>query len=216
MFWYLYLAHLLADYPLQTDRMVELKRTWSGLMLHVFVHLLTMLLLVGSLRSFLWLPILILTVTHYLIDTLKNAIARLRPAWIRGSYVFDQVLHLISVVAVASWIERTYVMPEQVASNLWPLILSGLLVATYVWYISERVITMNSVAYQAELIAQRWPRMWVRAGIFVAILGLRGLNPALPLSAGLIPYFSGQHRLRALAIDIVVASVCANIVLIYA
>ncbi len=43
MFWPLLLSHLVADYPLQTDGMVQAKKTLPGLTVHVAVHLLTML-----------------------------------------------------------------------------------------------------------------------------------------------------------------------------
>ena len=39
LFWYLYLAHLLADYPLQTDGLMRVKDRWWGRGLHVGVHL---------------------------------------------------------------------------------------------------------------------------------------------------------------------------------
>jgi hypothetical protein len=39
MFWPLLLSHLVADYPLQTDAMVQAKKTVPGLTVHVAVHL---------------------------------------------------------------------------------------------------------------------------------------------------------------------------------
>ena len=213
MFWTIYLAHLVADYPLQTDKMVMLKRSWRGLLLHVFVHLLTMLLLVGTLRENFWLPILVLTAIHYLIDTLKNAISRAKPDWIAGSYIIDQVLHLLSVLAVASWIDRVFMPGTTELSTLMPLMLAGLLVATYVWYISERILSMNQSAYQAEMVAQRWPRMLTRGLIYVlVVISFSGGTSAL-LGGLLLPYFSGKFRSRALIVDGLVAFVVAGIVL---
>ena len=54
MFWPLFLAHLLADYPLQSDWMVQAKKTWPGLATHVAVHLATVLIVLNGFLRFEW------------------------------------------------------------------------------------------------------------------------------------------------------------------
>ncbi len=51
MFWNLFLAHLLGDYPLQPMWLVRSKSQIWGLVLHGSIHLLTLLLLAGPFRG---------------------------------------------------------------------------------------------------------------------------------------------------------------------
>src|SRR5262245_36208548 len=98
MFWALLLCHLIADYPLQTDAMVQAKKRLPGLTLHVGVHLLTMLVIVLGLAGAAWraaLPaVLAVALLHFGIDFWKNELVRLRPQWVIGGYLQDQVLHM--------------------------------------------------------------------------------------------------------------------------
>ena len=68
VFWMLMLAHLVGDYPLQPDWMVQAKRTWRGLTLHVGVHLAMLLILAGTGRSAFWPFLLALAAMHFAID----------------------------------------------------------------------------------------------------------------------------------------------------
>ncbi|MCI0398497.1 MAG: DUF3307 domain-containing protein, partial [Chloroflexi bacterium] len=67
----LLLAHLIADFPLQTNRIYALKiRSNAGIALHVGIHLaVTILLLKNALAD--WLLLLILAVSHFTLDWLK-------------------------------------------------------------------------------------------------------------------------------------------------
>src|SRR5690606_27510716 len=67
----LWLAHLLADFPLQTNRVFRLKiASNAGLALHVAIHLLMTVLLVQQPARHLSL-LLVLGVVHFLIDWTK-------------------------------------------------------------------------------------------------------------------------------------------------
>ena len=46
MFWMLLLCHFLADYPLQSDAIVQAKKRLPGLIWHVTIHLVTMLVVI--------------------------------------------------------------------------------------------------------------------------------------------------------------------------
>ena len=93
----LLLAHLLADYPLQTNWMVQAKRTWPGLTLHVGIHLAVMLVLTAPSFAQSWPFLLMLAALHFAIDSLKNILACRRPHWVTGPYLFDQFLHLLAI-----------------------------------------------------------------------------------------------------------------------
>ncbi len=139
MFWILFLAHLIADYPLQTDWMVRAKRTWSGLTLHVTIHFVTMLVLVWPATRFIWPQLLALAGLHFAIDAFKNYLATHKPGWVVGPYFFDQFLHLVSIWMVATWIMSSPPPVSPLLPVSWAILSIGYLLATYVWYITERV-----------------------------------------------------------------------------
>jgi hypothetical protein len=210
MFWTFFLAHLIGDYPLQTSWMVQAKRTWWGLTLHVMVHLVVLLVLVGPARRELWLYLLALAAIHFGIDTLKNLINKYRPQWVVGPYIFDQLLHLLSFPLIVAWIERTRPAITLPVARPWLLYAIGYLLATYVWYITERILSHKDEAYKREMAAQLWPRMAARALLVTIFLLnwplLLGIS-ALAATTAPIPYITGNYGRRALLTDIVVALV---------
>ena len=74
MFWPLILSHFIADYPLQTNKMVEMKKTIPGRAIHVSVHLVTLVVLFFfvlqlDVRS-LWVYVVVLTLSVLVLTTL--------------------------------------------------------------------------------------------------------------------------------------------------
>ena len=107
----IYLAHLLADFVFQPQRLVEQKRRGNSAayLLHGLIHYLSAAIVVGfllrgsllSLRTHL--VIVALTLAHLLIDLAKIELARKHPVF-DGSwaYVSDQLLHFL-MVGLAAW-----------------------------------------------------------------------------------------------------------------
>lgn len=212
-FWMLVFAHLIADYPLQTTWMVENKRNGRGLIVHCFVHLLTVLALFGGNSRFLWPYALALAASHFVIDALKTAQGVRWPRWVVGPYLLDQAVHALVALLIARWIDAAH--PDLILpfARNWLIVASGLLAATYVWHISERIIAWNQVDYRHEVITQMWPRMVTRALLFLVFLWLGSFfHSPTPLAAIFLPYRSGQHHRRALLTDIAVAATAALIV----
>lgn len=210
MFWLLYLAHFLGDYLLQPGWLVVAKREWPGLTLHVSLHLATMLVLVGSIRRLIWPYLLLLAALHFAIDVLKNLFFKYRPQWVVGPHLFDQFLHLLSILLVTNLIQGA--VPENLLpeNQVWPVYAIGYLVATYVWFITERILSYGDEAYQREVIVQLWPRIITRAVLLtVFLLGWRFLLAAVPVAVATvqIPYLSGTYGRRALVTDLCVALV---------
>lgn len=208
MFWLLYLAHFLGDYPLQPGWLVEAKRNWRGLVLHVSIHLAVMLFIVGPVRRFIWLYLLLLAGLHFAIDVLKNLFFRYRPKWVVGPHVLDQFLHLLSILLIAGWIQRIVPQTWLPGYQVWPIYAMGYLLATYVWFITERVVSYADQAYQRELTAHLWSRMITRALLVTLfLLAWRFLAAAIPLIATTvqIPYVGGSYGRRALVTDLCVA-----------
>ena len=225
MFWPLLLAHLLADYPLQTNRMVQAKRHLPGLLLHVAVHLLTMVLVVALLTPIDWSlvgPFLILlTVLHFGIDTGKNFVSRQWPTWVILPYLMDQVVHVISIILVSFLLMQAggNLLFDQQAP--WIILLSSYILVTYVWFITERVLFYKDKGFQQWAAATQWSRMISRAAFLSLLLvflhaplwgpplfGTPSFGPLV--SAGLViawPYRAGQYQGRAMLIDAAVVLV---------
>lgn len=212
IFWLFYLAHFLADYPLQPGWLVEAKRNWRGLLVHVSIHLATTLFIVGSVRRFIWPYLLLLAGFHFAIDVIKNLFFIYRPNWIIGPHLLDQFLHLLSIIFIANRAQG--IIPEAWLPDyhVWPIYAIGYLLATYVWFITERIISYAAPAYQREISTYLWSRMITRA-LFVTLflLAWQFLVLAAPLIATTVhfPYAGGSYGRRALITDLCVAFVVA-------
>ena len=97
----LLLAHLLGDFLLQPDSWVAQKRQKRHrsplLYLHIGVHAIAMLLLLGFQIKY-WLGYIIILITHFFIDLAKLQLEKRYP---RGRlFVLDQLAHLIIIAGV--------------------------------------------------------------------------------------------------------------------
>lgn len=208
MFWTLGLAHLIGDYPLQTDRIVRAKRHWSGLTLHVAIHYGVMLLLSGRDSLRLWPHLLALAAVHFAIDSLKNFESRRWPRVVVLPYVFDQILHIASIALVAAWIEA---QTGIVRDRPWILYAAAFLTATHVWFITERIIAHREPRYRDAVETHRWSRQIVRALALSAYLLIGHLlyRPDLLASAIIFvallpaPYRPLPYRRRMLVQDLI-------------
>lgn len=164
------LAHLLGDYPLQTDSMVVAKKRLPGLTLHIGIHLLTMIILTLPVIGIVWPYLLVIASAHFLIDAFKNYLARRRPEIVISSYIFDQFLHFSSLVIVSLWMQNSTDLVIWYAFSPWWGIAIGLLLATYIWFITERITSYRDPALQSAIRRTVWPRMGFRFLIFVLVV----------------------------------------------
>ena len=134
----LYLSHLIADFPLQTNRIYRLKtESNQGILLHVAIHLLVASILVkDSLAS--WPVLLVLGVAHFLIDWTKLRYPGRRQT---PGFLLDQFAHFLTVALLALWRpELTAVIPLWL--TFWAILLILLpatLVFLWVWATDLRV-----------------------------------------------------------------------------
>ncbi len=222
LFWYLLLAHFIADYPLQTAWMVRHKTNPGVLLLHVSIHLAIMLLIVGSAAAWLWPYLLALAGAHYLIDALKILAAQRYPGQTGGLYVLDQACHYLSIGLVAVWAAPSLGAITLPASRALVVYALGYLTATYVWLISERVLSGGERLYQQQADEQAWPRMLVRAALLTALLliwksftGVIAMSQLPVLLTTQLPVFK-IRRGRAWIIDVSVAAAAALLVILAA
>lgn len=107
LFLYLLMAHLVSDYLLQPDNLVEWKNQskW-GLTIHAFIHFLfnTLVLYVYTGRLAVAALALLLAIFHYTID-LTKAIYDRKNGHHSFSYWADQLVHYVSllVVTLIAW-----------------------------------------------------------------------------------------------------------------
>ena len=194
MFWTFLLADIIADYPLQTDRLVVAKKHLPGLTFHVAIHVVVMTLLFLPVISIMWPYILAVAIIHFAIDAFKNLLGRYRPQWIIGPYLLDQLLHLISLLLVSMWMARTTTLPIWQVTMPWIAYTIGLLLATHVWYITERILFLRDKELLARINATLWPRMGARLLIFLLIVAGSWVSWVLALPAiVIIAYLYRRH-----------------------
>jgi hypothetical protein len=128
----LFVAHLMADFPLQPDWMVRTKRNPAVLLLHVIVVTALTVAALGNWCA--WLPLAILAGTHLVMDAIK--------VYLLGddlrAFAWDQGVHLTVMVALAVAFPLTFSQgfwaqqldPEQLRSYLGALCLVAGVIAT--------------------------------------------------------------------------------------
>jgi hypothetical protein len=175
--------------------------------LHVAIHLAVLLVLCLPYTAELWPFLLALAAAHFAIDAFKNLLAKRRPQWINGPYLFDQLLHILSIWAIAAW--ATAKLPGGwPVQRSWQVYLIAFLLVTFVCYISERVLYHANPEYQHELFEQRWTRMATRAILLALLMWLAArlpvMNSVTATVVAPLPYFSGVYGRRALLTDLLV------------
>lgn len=209
MFYYLLLAHLLADYPLQPTWIVTNKNRRGVVLLHALIHFLISLFIVWFFSSAsvttIWPYLLILAAVHLFIDLSKITLSRIRPDWVKVPYLLDQLMHILSIVFISLFIQTQYGFIAFPPNPGWVVLAIAYLFVTYVWYISERVMTYDDPIYRQAVIDDSWSRMIFRAGFLSAFLGIwLWTTKTLAASAGaiLFPYQTKKFGRRALLIDL--------------
>jgi hypothetical protein len=208
MFWNLFLAHLLGDYPLQPMWLVRSKSQIWGLVLHASIHLLTLLLLVGPFRSVIWPQILALAIFHFFVDVVKYRLTDSHPEWVVSSYFVDQAIHLTSIIVVTTWINS--IVPEAGAAFNTALLItiSGYILVTHVWFVTEKTVTHAEPDYNQDVQLTLWPRMISRATFLTVLLAVGAFGIGFAAAVQL-PYSRDTHWQRALITDLVVVVVGA-------
>ncbi len=188
--------------------LVRSKSQMWGLLLHGSIHLLTLLLLVGTFRTEIWPQILALAIFHFFVDVVKYRATEGRPEWTVSSYFIDQTVHILSIIVVTAWINT--IVPEAGAAFNTALLIyiSGYIVVTHVWFVTEKTITHAESEYNEEVQMTLWPRMISRATFLTVLLAVGAFGIGIAAAVQL-PYSRDTHRRRALITDLVVVVVGA-------
>ncbi len=212
-------AHVLADFLLQTDRMVASKHRLPGLAAHGAVVLTTLVLTTGSLSSGLFA----LTGAHLGIDLIKQGSGRRGP----GAFLWDQALHLASLALLAM------AEPGLWASGLWApapalpglsLVLAGAIAATRAggYFVALLIAPWMGKVAQGLSGAGRMIGLLERSVIFVLILTGHPEGVGFLIAAKSILRFSETREDRLVSEYVIIgtlasflwAILCAEAVLI--
>ena len=165
----LFLAHVLADYVLQTRWMVDTKRG-AGFAAHIATVFVAAAACLGQVS----LAVVLITFVHMLIDAAKTMILPDR-LW---SYLADQGLHLLSIALVA------VLMPEAWEAGIWAgmapagtpvvmAIVAGLIFATRAGHFAIAAYIASPHGVEGRAPAQRAALTGAleRGAVFAAVLG---------------------------------------------
>jgi len=183
-FYLLLLAHVLADFPLQTDTVFRLKqKSMMGVLLHagIFTAVALIIFFPFLAQAAVWIAILALTLLHLVIDRAKVFLS-LRKATDNFIYfAVDQALHFISIWVAGSWLGRTTMaatpsLPSLYTNSRLVLILIALVLASFagslvIFYVEKSLLHRTHPDRHLLFPKQRdrWP------GIITRMLGTLGL-----------------------------------------
>jgi hypothetical protein len=160
----------------------------------------------------------LLVVIHLGLDAGKNWFNLRYPAWNIWSYFIDQACHVLSIVLVASALERLSPPLMLSISRVFVVYLLGFLLATYVWLVTERVLTGSRLDGKSLAGARlAWPRLYIRLLMLTFLLS--GWKLFYPTAAALvIPQISSTtaNSLRTLLVDLAVSSSAAILIIVAA
>lgn len=144
IFYRLTLSHLIADFPLQTNKVfsIKIKHNW-GVLLHCFIVWLSMMLfMLPYMHHFRMIVlILLLTITHVFQDKAKikyNLKIENNNVW---TFVFDEIIHIFIILLVS--IDAYDLVPNNNIFPAWVLELywNNEIIIALIWYV---VLTYGS------------------------------------------------------------------------
>jgi len=100
LFWLLILAHFIADFPLQSDKIFALKskHKW-GILPHIFISFITNLFIAFPFLGFknFWVAVFFLAIIHYLLDWLKILLTQKLLSDSVLIFLLDQAFHIFFI-----------------------------------------------------------------------------------------------------------------------
>lgn len=185
----LLIAHLFADFPLQTNALAAWKeKHWLGVLLHVFVHIAVTALLINNSQRY-WPLILLLGVAHFGIDLLKLLYPGQKGV---GYFLFDQMLHFSTILLAASVAQRVWnpapvgIFPEEWLSLiLFSASIPAFMVLSWVW------INSLNQDYITSVYALSWSKrqlLFLEQRIGLTIIGIVFLQVATYYWSGMVVF----------------------------
>lgn len=148
LFLTLLLAHLIADFPLQTDWIfrIKVKHGW-GILLHAAIHSLVTAALIQNPLKF-WPVLAVLWLAHAAVDWLKLYIQH---ATLTPGFLLDQLAHILTLVVIAYFAPQ--LMGALAAQFLAPLLIYALIPALLM-LLSVVMLDLNHAHSSAQRVVQ--------------------------------------------------------------
>mgnify|MGYP000664854896 CR=1 FL=1 len=178
----LLLAHLFADFPLQTNELAKLKeKRFEGVFYHVLIHVAITSLLITNSQQY-WALILGLGAVHFVIDALKILLPFKKGVWY---FLVDQFVHLLSLMLAAYLAQRIWdPAPTGILPDAWlGLVLSGALVPAAMVLFWVWASTLNP-EYVTRSLLLRWAKqrlLLIEQRVGLALISVVFLRPAIYL-----------------------------------
>lgn len=175
----LLIAHLFADFPLQTNALARLKeKHWLGVFLHALVHIVIMALLLAQ-RDRYWPLILGVGAAHFVIDAIKLLYPSIKGI---GYFLLDQLLHVAILYLAAAWAQAIWQpAPLGILPDAWllPLLMGALIPAfmVFLWLWANTI----SQEYSTRFYLVEWAKyqmLAVEQRIGLLLLAFVFLQPA--------------------------------------
>ncbi|MBN2357677.1 DUF3307 domain-containing protein [candidate division KSB1 bacterium] len=202
----LLLAHIIGDFPLQTDAIYRLKqKSYWGVILHVAVcTIVNIIMLFQFLTSYAtWIAILFLALFHFALDRTKILLTVFKAKDGLRYFFIDQAFHILSLYIAALWLQRMYQGLTLPSSNIdLIIILNALFAAAFavppiLYYTQKKIKKWYRLQSNFEFPAayERLPGSLAR---FLGTLGLLlgGWYALLLLLPVIVPYIAPQNRSR--------------------
>ncbi len=195
--------------------MAQRKTNFWVLFLHISIHFLLLLAILFPASSTIWPYLLALAAFHFLNDAAKNWLKIHRPTWVIWPYLVDQIVHIASLVIAASWIyanngELKLALPLPVA-----ILAAGLVLVTFVWTITEKVLWNGTRAILRESPLWPWKRLVLRGGFYmVVLLSRQAFFPLALAFFAWLPYPKTPAGKRALLIDVLVSLTISGMIIL--
>lgn len=162
LFLLLVIAHLVADFPLQNNWLVAYKnKSRLGILIHsAIVAGVAGAFLFPNIKN-LWLMVIIIGISHFLIDNWKIEAERdrwLRPGRQMGYFLLDQLLHLVVLLSI-SWASVAYLQWRGINLVIsQPLLASGelVLLGIVIWFVFGQAV-LNQLIISVMLGEMRGP-----------------------------------------------------------
>ncbi len=179
------LAHVIGDFPLQTDAIFRLKTryTW-GVLPHVAIcTIMNIIVLVPYLSDkYAWIAIVFLGVVHIVLDRTKITVAEKIAKDNFLQFLIDQLLHVLSILLTAWWLSHAidasgFEVSGPLANREFIIQLAALIFAAFggvpvIFYAKKYVATKNTDATASTIypaFIKRVPGYFER---FLATLGI--------------------------------------------
>lgn len=174
---YFFLAHFLADYPLQSTRLVQFKtQHFFGVMIHGLIHLLVMLIVLYPIlyETRVWVAIGMVYLTHNLIDQIKVKVDKKEPEHHRFFYFLDQYLHWSVLIVAACYVDQVEPHLPEAWLNFYTnksifLYFLALVLSTYFYDVSRYFLTAK---LGVEPYVRNYKKMALRGVLVTLIFGI--------------------------------------------